>query len=158
MESPSEPAPATGRESTPFDDFFSPTNYEFYSNKPYQSLDKSKSTIRLLKVLQHNKAGDFRCALTDAIALSEAHGTYTAVSYCARDPKNTRSVEVNGVQFNAFANLVVALDETCHYRMSKYGDEAPLLWVDQICMNQSNTDERSHQVDSCETSTARLGM
>ncbi|KAF2679913.1 hypothetical protein K458DRAFT_282360, partial [Lentithecium fluviatile CBS 122367] len=126
--------------------FYSPANYDFYSKRPYLPLDKSKRSIRLLKVIHHDDAGYFRCELTDEIPLPDAHGTYTAVSYCAGNPKNTRAIEVNGIKFNAFANLVIALDETLHYRAKAYGDEEPLLWLDQVCINQSDPTERSHQV------------
>lgn len=50
------------------------------------------------------------------------------------------------LRFNAFANLAQAIDETCHYRESVHNETSHLLWADQICINQSNLAERSHQV------------
>jgi hypothetical protein len=143
MESPSSTDPSA---ATPVANFYSPANHKFYSHQPYESLDKPQRNIPLLKVVEKPPSGHFRCTLTGSIPIKEAHGTYTAISYCAGDPKVTSSIEVNGIQFNAFANAVVALNEICHYRANLYGDEAPLLWLDQICINQSDSAERSHQV------------
>jgi hypothetical protein len=143
MESPSGTDPDA---AAPVDNFYSPANDQFYSHQPYESLEKSQHSIRLLRIVEKTASGDFHCTLTSGISLAKAEGTYTAISYCAGDPKDTRSIEVNGIQFNAFANAIVALDEICHYRASEYGDEAPSLWLDQICINQSDPTERSHQV------------
>jgi len=49
--------------------------------------------------------------------------------------------------FNAFANLEYALREVVGYwRENGMNADEELLWVDQVCINQSNPGERSHQV------------
>lgn len=65
--------------------------------------------------------------------LSEIAGSYTALSYCAGDPKNTGEILIGGLAFNAFANLVQAIEETCGYLFDSRGSEeqSVLLWVDQ---------------------------
>jgi hypothetical protein len=83
----------------------------------------------------------------DQVPLEDAQGNYTALSYCAGDPKKTAPILINGIAFNAFANLGLALQEAVVYWEEKGLDwEKYYLWADQICINQSNTDERSHQV------------
>ncbi|KAH7094369.1 heterokaryon incompatibility protein-domain-containing protein [Paraphoma chrysanthemicola] len=131
----------------PKDTFYSPQNYTFYAQNPYETLDKSSRCIRLLKVCERdadNRPIGYK--FTNWIPLDEARDTYTAISYCAGDPKNTRSIQVNGLQFNAFANLARALVDTCAYRKEHHDDDDPLIWADQICIDQSNPHERSHQV------------
>lgn len=128
------------------DNFFSPINYEFYKSFKYCSLDKSNRSIRLLHVSKDPDTGRRSFALTEERSLSDARDTYTAISYCAGDAKNTRELLVNGIRFNAFANLARAIDETCHYRESEHNETSYLLWTDQICINQSDPAERSHQV------------
>jgi hypothetical protein len=74
-------------------------------------------------------------------------GKYTTISYCAGDPKKTEVIVVNGVEFNAFANLGHALRQARHFWTDRFNNNQELiLWVDQVCINQSNPLERSHQV------------
>ena len=84
-------------------------------------------------------------SLTDPVALEVAK--YTALSYCAGDPHRAEILYVNGIKFNAFANLGYALKEVKMY-WEKTGSrvEDELFWVDQICIDQSQPDERSIQV------------
>ncbi|UPX09473.1 uncharacterized protein EKO05_0000162 [Ascochyta rabiei] len=132
--------------STKTDNFYSPVNHAFYAEHPYRSLDASKRGIRLLKVSRNAMTGERNFTLTEEIPLAVARDTYTAISYCAGDPKDTRKLLVNGLEFNAFASLARAIDETCHYCEVEHDEAHPVLWTDQICINQSNLAERSHQV------------
>ncbi|KAF2823037.1 hypothetical protein CC86DRAFT_409809 [Ophiobolus disseminans] len=145
MELPVSTATATTKTAPPTDNFYSPSNSAFYSHRPYQSLDKTCCTIRLLRVTK-DANGELQCQLADGIPMTTAYDTYTAISYCAGDPKNTRSVLVNGLSFNAFANLAIAIEETYNHRSNDHGDVEAVLWADQICINQSDVTERSHQV------------
>ena len=141
-----------GREPEPapcYDNFYSPENRTFYAQKPYQPLSSSHRQLRLLKLLSPSISGEHPLSfqLLDQVPLEDAQKTYTALSYCAGDPKKTAPILVNGITFNAFANLGLALEEAVVYWKEKGLDwEKDYLWADQICINQSNTDERSHQV------------
>ncbi|KAH7084719.1 heterokaryon incompatibility protein-domain-containing protein [Paraphoma chrysanthemicola] len=141
------PASFPDQLAAPQDTFYSPQNHAFYAQNPYETLEKSLRCIRLLKVCERdadNRPIGYK--FTNWIPLDEARDTYTAISYCAGDPKNTRSIRVNDLLFNAFANLARALVDTCAYRKEHHGDHDPLIWADQICIDQSNPNERSHQV------------
>lgn len=138
-----DPGTSTGREK---DTFYSPINYTFYKRQPYQSLNKIGKGVRLLQVTQAQLGAERVFTLMDEVPLAGARNTYTAISYCAGDPFKTQSLLVNGIRFNAFANLGHAIDETCDYLSLKHGTLSHLLWVDQICINQSDSSERSHQV------------
>jgi hypothetical protein len=83
---------------------------------------------------------------TEERLLKDARDTYTAISYCADDPKDTTEIIANGISFNAFANLAQAIDKTCRYREIAHNETSYLLWADQICINQKDLAERSHQV------------
>jgi hypothetical protein len=145
MKLPGMNIPPVQGPAPPIDNFYSPANFAFYSHQPYKPLDRSGQTIRLLAVTK-DESGQLQCTLGDGVPLADADGTYTAISYCAGDPKKTRSIKVNGVPFNASANLAHAIEEAYRYRVRKYGDVTVVLWIDQICINQSNPMERSHQV------------
>ncbi|KAF3052120.1 hypothetical protein E8E11_010966 [Didymella keratinophila] len=128
------------------DNFYSPINDSFYDQKPYCSLNKSKRSIRLLQVSRAPVTEERIFTLTKERRLTNARDTYTAISYCAGNPKDTQELRVNSIKFNAFANLARAIDETCYYRETAYNETTYLLWTDQICVNQSDSSERSHQV------------
>jgi hypothetical protein len=132
-----------------YDNFFTPENRNFYSKFTYADLDPAKREIRLLRVhpscttFEDNKV---RCDLIDQVELADVEGKYTTISYCAGDPKQTSSVIINGHEFNAFDNLAHALKRARHFWETNHVKKGFLLWADQICINQSNSSERSHQV------------
>jgi Heterokaryon incompatibility protein (HET) len=103
-----------------------------------------------LKLLptENARGGELSFTLLDQVPLTvRIRVRYTALSYCAGDPKKAVPILINGVRFNAFANLGHALKEVMMY-WEKNGrkKEEEYLWADQICIGQSNTYERSHQV------------
>jgi hypothetical protein len=54
---------------------------------------------------------------------------------------------VNGIRFNAFANLARALRQIARARSrEELVGEPQLIWADQVCISQSSPKERSHQV------------
>jgi hypothetical protein len=86
------------------------------------------------------------CELVDKIPLSRVDGKYHALSYCAGSPKNVSRILINGMFFNAFANLEHAIERTLYSWNSRNPGKELLLWVDQICINQDDQAERSSQV------------
>jgi hypothetical protein len=76
----------------------------------------------------------------NAYASEALQVNYEAVSYCAGDPKQYNTISVNGYKFNVFRNLFTAMTEFRH------PTEPRVLWVDQICINQTDLEERGKQV------------
>jgi hypothetical protein len=140
----------TEKPEAKYDSFYSPQNHTFYNSFEYAILKPSDLHIRLLRIYPHEANEDdnatIKCDLIDDVSLKEYTGKFTTISYCAGNSKNTETVLVNGVQFNAFANLGHALRQARHFWKTHNADRQLLLWADQICINQSNTPERSHQV------------
>jgi hypothetical protein len=133
-----------------YDSFYSPQNRDFYESFKYETLKPSDRRIRLLRLHPHAANEDdnatVECDLIDDVSLEEYTGKFTTISYCAGEPNKTETVLVNGEPFNAFANLGHALREARHFWKTHHEDQELLLWADQICINQKNTSERSHQV------------
>lgn len=69
------------------------------------------------------------------MTLADVYDTYTAISYCAGDPKKTQSIVVDNIPFNAFANLAIAIEATYDYRVKEHGELEVTLWADQMCIN-----------------------
>ncbi|KAM5527940.1 hypothetical protein FOXYSP1_19814 [Fusarium oxysporum f. sp. phaseoli] len=128
------------------DIFRTPENEAFYSANIYQSLDANRREIRLIELSTYTGGGILDCKLLPATLLTDAQKRYYALSYCAGDPTATKTISVNGVRCNIFANLHRALVLARRYwnRSSRQGPI--LLWVDQLCINQHDLKERSHQV------------
>lgn len=65
---------------------------------------------------------------------------YTALSYVWGPPDPVKYITVNGKPFQVRANLACAL------RHFQYKDVAPAIWIDAICINQDDNDEKNHQI------------
>ncbi|KAL9573511.1 hypothetical protein ACKAV7_002055 [Fusarium commune] len=112
----------------------------------YESLDTSKREIRLIELSTQTGGGILECKLLPATLLADARKQYLALSYCAGEPTDTRDIRVNGVKCNIFANLHHALVVARRYWI-RFSRQTPLrLWIDQLCVNQHDLKERSHQV------------
>ena len=142
-----EMAANSGAEKLPRQDIFcTPNNVHFYGRASFTDLSTSRREIRLIRILPDSGKGLIECQLVHNIALDDVHGRYTALSYCAGDLQKTQTIILDGVSFNVFSNLGHALKEARHFWRKTYHEREFLLWVDQICINQTNLMERSHQV------------
>lgn len=128
------------------DIFGTPENEIFLSTKPYADLDPNQQEIRLLKIFPGKGNSLVRCTLLPQTRLVDVRGRYTALSYCAGDSKRTGTILVNGTRCNVFANLMHAMMEARYFWRQTRRHRSFLLWVDQICINQKDIRERSHQV------------
>jgi hypothetical protein len=86
------------------------------------------------------------CELFEQIPLQSITGKFSALSYCAGSANDTVKIMVDGYWFNAFANLAHSL-ERFQDLYDKESGSGYLLWTDQVCVNQSDPEEKSHQVE-----------
>jgi len=113
------------------------------SGKIYRQLDKRSQEIRLLKLLPlaEGQGGEstIECALiTKPIADAPA---FDALSYVWGKPGRWRPIRVDATAFFVQPNLYDVLKTFRNTRQCpRY------LWVDAICINQSDVLERNHQV------------
>jgi hypothetical protein len=107
-----------------------------YADRIYkhQPLDVEKHQIRLLKLRNSSERTMDYCLTTFDY---ESAPRYVALSYTWGEKRPTGSVSIDGKKFEIGLNLLSFL--------STYGEDE-YLWIDQICIDQSNTQERSHQV------------
>ncbi|KAG4435095.1 hypothetical protein IFR05_009422 [Cadophora sp. M221] len=125
----------------------------------YTPLDSSKNEIRVLRpVLQPDQHSGSRCpeagdpdySITVEPDLSlefelvtvslDDKLDFTALSYVWGDPAGVSPVQINGWELLVTRNLDIAL------RHLAYKDIAPALWVDSICINQNDDEEKGDQV------------
>jgi hypothetical protein len=104
---------------------------KFYKHQP---LDSEKHQIRLLKLRNSSEdTVDYRLITFDF----ESAPSCVALSYTWGDERPTGSVSIDGKEFEIRMNLLNFLRT---YEVDGY------LWVDQISIDQSNPEERNHQV------------
>jgi hypothetical protein len=94
--------------------------------------------FRLLELLPGSGNDPICCLLKHAV-LSDAP-EFEAMSYAWGDASDTLEIECEGVSFMVTRNLHALLSNIRHE------DTARTLWVDAICIDQTNLAERSSQV------------
>ncbi|KAL7806365.1 heterokaryon incompatibility protein domain-containing protein [Trichoderma aethiopicum] len=84
---------------------------------------------------------EIHCTLIPFNRLRNGYPPYKALSYVwGRGSRNPPEIVVNGNNVKVTSNLAMALR---HLRQDEVGNA---LWIDALCIDQSNTDERSSQV------------
>ncbi|PMD21763.1 hypothetical protein NA56DRAFT_645560 [Hyaloscypha hepaticicola] len=105
----------------------------------YQPLDDATQSIRLIR-LQPALSFDTDVQCDIYHVTLDTRPIYEALSYAWGDAKVTSPIFLEGCPFQATVNLVSAL------RHLRHEDKTRTLWVDAICIDQSNIQERGHQV------------
>ncbi|CAG8962199.1 hypothetical protein HYFRA_00005251 [Hymenoscyphus fraxineus] len=102
----------------------------------YQALQDLE--FRLVKILPKTAEQTVRCEIIHASLIYPPQ--YAAISYTWGDASDTRKIELNGFPLSIGANLHGAL-----YAVGeKTGDT--LVWVDALCIDQQNTNEKTIQI------------
>jgi hypothetical protein len=120
----------------------------------YTPLDASKKEVRLILIEPSN---DWDCHISCTISRHCLHSAppFQALSYVWGDSHDTVPITVDSYVVAATTNLVAFLRELRHRSYKRlYQRSLPdahhgtlgALWVDAICINQSNVAERNDQV------------
>ena len=125
--------------------FLTPINNNFPYKSVYSTLKQSQDQhfsdghdFRVVRILPSSGNNVIRCEL---VASTLASGVaYEALSYCAGDPTDCRNIMLNGFPFNTYHTMYEALEQFRLHNADR------LFWIDQICINQTDTDERDSQV------------
>ncbi|KAH6982651.1 heterokaryon incompatibility protein-domain-containing protein [Ilyonectria destructans] len=116
----------------------------------YRPLDRDNGEIRLVKLEMSADDDDISCELL-TVPLASAP-PYEALSYTWGSPLNKQKILMDGTPFQVTGNLFAALQ---HLRNpTSLRENVPvrhqashrLLWIDAICINQEDIDERNFQV------------
>jgi len=115
-------------------DIPSPTTLSEYEYFPL----KSETSIRLLKLLP-GKSDTIECEIFEAS--TEDRVPFIALSYVWGSENDSKTILCSGKHYlNVRSNLFHALWHIRHLVNPR------TLWVDAICINQTNVSERNHQV------------
>lgn len=99
----------------------------------FQPLDSARKQIRLLNIIREGRRLRLEIRLFDFATAPE----YTALSYTWGRPKPEYRLSIKGTY--------VVVRENLHHFFLSYPDQG-YVWIDQICINQSDVGERSSQV------------
>lgn len=105
----------------------------------YPPLDKSSSKIRLIHLQPRSRNNNIICRLC-IVDLDADNLKYEALSYEWGETNISRSILLNGKEFSVRENLWSALTYLRHDEVER------VLWIDAICIDQSDKGERNHQV------------
>ena len=95
--------------------------------------------IRLVHILPGSRLSAVKCELQQ-VALGPETPEYVALSYCWGDAKQKTWVNCDGQGLTLTQDFLNAL------RNFRHKENIMTFWIDQICINQENLDERSSQV------------
>lgn len=116
----------------------------------YKPLDPDH--IRLLHILPESTVNDIRGQLVDYSPDLSKRNRFAALSYCWGDPTPVATITIDGKPFDVAHNLYDFLQnrflhgshELSHDPESRLSGRG--LWVDAICINQADNEEKSSQV------------
>lgn len=107
----------------------------------YSPLSAFTHQIRLLELSpSENHDDDIFCCLDVVGVQSSPTPNYEALSYVWGDPFPKFTITINGHSFKVCHNLYIAL------RYLRYRMIPRTLWIDALCINQSDTAEKDHQI------------
>jgi len=106
----------------------------------FEPIELGGPTFRLIRLIK-GKGPAIRCELFQAWLNPDTLVPYEALSYVWGSSHKDDRIQVNGFAMDVTINLYSALQRL------RYEDRDRILWIDAICIDQSNPKERGHQVD-----------
>lgn len=140
--------------NTATDNFCTPENRAFYESALYQPLDNNAREVRMVTLSLASQGHEqLELTLEDKLPLASFGDSTYALSYAAGAHTQTEVIRVSAgeknAEFNAFATLAKALRALRDLApdVAVIPDAVRHIWADQICINQSDPDERAYQVE-----------
>lgn len=109
----------------------------------YEPLDIQTYQIRMLTLLSGPPDPVLRCTPETTFLINPIK--YAALSYCCGDPKSTTTIIVNDIEYAVTVNLANALQQLRSLKVAR-------IWVDALCINQADDEEKGHQIRYMSTS------
>lgn len=108
--------------------------------KDVATLNPVQEEIRVIHLEGGVDDSPIKCTLHKVELSSTPPPIYDALSYTWGDATDTREIILNGYVVDITFNLFQAL------RRLRQGADKQIIWVDAVCINQLDLDERSQQV------------
>jgi hypothetical protein len=115
----------------------------------HEPIDQTRPSIRLVRVLPIEQSGKIRCEMIH----STTSAKYTCLSYVWGQPDDgLREIFINDQRFPVRHNLHTFL------KVAQIRYSSIMLWIDALCIDQANTEERNHQVQQMGDIYSRAAM
>lgn len=114
--------------------------FELISDNPFPPLDSEENQIRLFELAPGTDNEEFTGSYK-VIDLDETDVKYQTISYVWGDVTEPAFVTVDGFKIHVTLNLLTALKRIRH------PTETTTLWIDSICINQQDDQEKTEQVN-----------
>ncbi|KAI0866601.1 heterokaryon incompatibility protein-domain-containing protein [Xylaria cubensis] len=112
----------------------------------YAPIDSAAGQIRLLALLPSTKfEAEVQIQLTTAVLSETSIPKYEALSYVWGSAENPEDILIDGSTLAVTQALAQALPYL------RYEDRPRILWIDAICVNQEDLEERGRQVERMAT-------
>lgn len=115
--------------------------HQWPAYEDYRPLSRGQAEIRLLYIHVDNVSKHLHAHIYHA-NLNDEHVEYEAISYCWGPPSTQLPLFVDTHPVLIRASLHNFLTTLCN----KPGGQSLPIWVDSICINQRDVEERNHQV------------
>lgn len=94
--------------------------------------------IRLLTIQPGHRDASLACQLQDVVLNEQP--AYEALSYTWGDANDRRPITLDGFPWDVTANL------DCALRHLRHQDKPRIMWIDALCINQADMDEKAEQI------------
>jgi hypothetical protein len=111
----------------------------------HSPLSLGRDSIRLLRLMPHeDEAADIQCELFEYSLPNSCERThmYDALSYVWGNPAEKLPIFIHKHSFDVTVNLRAALSHLRNHFIER------ILWIDAICINQANQEEKQYQIQS----------
>jgi hypothetical protein len=111
----------------------------------HSPLSLGGDSIRLLRLMPHeDEAADIQCELFEYSLPNSCERThmYDALSYVWGNPAEKLPIFIHTDSFDVTVNLHAALSHLRNHSIER------ILWIDAICINQANQEEKQYQIQS----------
>ncbi|KAI8268636.1 Heterokaryon incompatibility protein 6, OR allele [Colletotrichum sp. SAR11_239] len=105
----------------------------------HNHLDPDRREIRLVRLRQPRAPSTLSLELR-TVSLDDEEASYSPLSYVWGSSSGPQQIEINGQPFHVTQNLHDSLQQ-----LSRDGVDS-WLWIDAICIQQSDLEEKTHQV------------
>jgi hypothetical protein len=117
-------------------------NHERRVQKRESRGERRTVQMRLAQMELERKSFDWESAERESHEMYD----YQALSYAWEPPDSGNSILIDGKPFEVRKNLWDFLNEACTRNTSLREEQPGLLWIDAICIDQSQVGKRNHQV------------
>lgn len=106
---------------------------------------KNKSSIRLVKLLPGESETPLRCEVFEVDDTSKTQ--YEALSYAWADDAVPEDIEIRGMIGEGEINRTIPITKSLFEALRRLRSDGPrTLWVDALCINQDDLEEKGRQV------------